>query len=86
MILEVETAISAVCLVCPEHPQHLVSHGAWQHPPAFLDPTGALVNVTCLPAHAHTQMLIARSRAGGTLDLAGPTGTSQLLQLSAEVS
>lgn len=61
MTPEVEAAISAVYLALPEHPQHLVSRGAWQHHPVFLDPTEALVNIMCLPTHAHMQMLIARA-------------------------
>lgn len=78
MLLKVKPANSAVCSA---QSTHLVSHRARQHLPMLLDPTGALVSVLCLPTRAHTQMLIARSRAGGALDL---TGTNQSLQLPAE--
>lgn len=70
------------CVFCPD--THLVCHEAWQFPPLFLDPTGALVSVVFLSTYAHMQMLIARSGTGGTLDLQDLTGTNQSLQLPAE--
>lgn len=69
MILKVKAANSALCSA---QSTYLVSHGAWQLPPVFLDPAGALVYVVCLSTHAHMQMLVARSGTGHTLDLTGP--------------